>query len=159
MKLLIQRPPFEDHCPEFTVLFQVVQKRLCGVCPAPAIHPLMIGTEQHYFLCCVDKIGFCFLLVFDCLNTVLGKRPEGITESLYHVVMESYLSSPWSPTVGEEDPVRAGKGPFCPVFSLSDTLHHTEWGPMRRGVTTQACPQKGSMYLPTMAARPARPLP
>lgn len=54
----------------------------------------------------MDEIGFCFLLVFACLNTVLGKRPEGITESPYHVVMESYLSSPWSPTVGEEDPGR-----------------------------------------------------
>lgn len=81
------------------------EETMWGLPPAP-IHPLMIGTEQHYFLCCMDKTDFVFLLVFNCLNTVLGKRPEGITENPSHVVMESYLSSPLSPTVGEEDPGR-----------------------------------------------------
>ena len=84
-------------------------------------------------------------------------------ERPYHLVTGSYLSFPWSMVVTHcvgwgwgsgvkpqdmSDAVRAGKGHFQPVSSLVDTLHHTEWGPVRTGVTPKCLPTNAAWQLP-----------
>lgn len=60
----------------------------------------------------MSKISFCFLLVSDHLDAVIGKGPEDVMEVPYNLAARSYTSFPWStvsPTVGLG---RGGRSPW-----------------------------------------------